>query len=177
MQGNNSLKPLLYRLDSDGVTSTAKVMDAVGHMFVPNGTKFSQDGKKFYIVDSINNVPMKYDYDVDAGVMSKGMPIRDGGIDGMLDGSCIDNAGMIWWACQKAGKIIRMNPRTGVILDSLKIGKINDVTMPMFGGPGLRTMLVTSTKDFGDSSVFAGMVTLVRFPPESGVKGVPQIKY
>ena len=71
MNGDGLLSPLFYRLDMpsgsdtslEKSTAKATVMEAVGHIFCTNGPNWSPDGRHFYMVDTIKNIIMQYDYD------------------------------------------------------------------------------------------------------------------
>ena len=164
-----------YRLDPD-MSCTA----ALDPVFTTNGLSFSPDGKTMYFSDSNAGVRTIWacDYDVDTGTPSNRRVFFDTrSVAGRPDGGTVDADGCYWMAGVGGWQLVRITPagRVDRIIDM----PIEKPTRPMFGGPDLSTLFVTSI----GSSVTAG--TEHRQPHAGGlfavsglgVTGVPQPRF
>ncbi|XP_059111145.1 regucalcin-like [Peromyscus eremicus] len=111
----------LYSLHGDHVVQ--KLADRLG---VSNGLDWSPDQRTFYHVDSLDYAVYAYDYDVQAGTIAPTrvrahvlaenhrllLQLPRGGA--MPDGLCVDSAGSLWVACIDGGRVIRVDPHTGL---------------------------------------------------------------
>ena len=88
-----NISTLLYRLVSSK-SEHAEPVEAIGLHYCSNGLTWSLDGKKFYYVDSIENIMKEYDYDTKTGAITGGKEIfkntEENGGGGFLDGSTMD---------------------------------------------------------------------------------------
>lgn len=123
---------------------------------VPNGLSWSDEGKKFYHVDTTNGNVNAYDYDEKTGDITR--PIRVVHVDaseGSPDGMTIDDEGMLW-VCHWGGfKVCRYNPQTG--------DKIDEISMPCdkptsccFGGTDMKDLYITTASIDGAKGELAG---------------------
>ena len=112
---------------------------------IPNGSAFSPDGRTFYASDSHRDVRMvwAFDYDPDAGTAQNRRPFIDmRAMVGRPDGAAVDVDGCYWICCLDEGCIKRFTPK-GDLDRSIEV-PMRKPTMCAFGGPDLRTMIVTS---------------------------------
>ena len=91
----------------------------------------------------------------------------------IFDGGCIDSEGMLWWACNGAGKVLRINPEFGSIDMTIKLDFISPSSVA-FGGEDYKTLIVTSmgTAIPGTDKPPNGGVALIKFADQS-IRGVP----
>ena len=93
---------------------------------------------------------------------------QNNGFAGVPDGFAIDQEGCLWVAMCKGGKIVRINPEQGKIIESIDI----PVSMPTscaFVGEELDVLIITSASSVVDCKVEteAGFT----FAIKPGVKG------
>ena len=125
---------------ADGLTETG-----AGSYIIPNGSAFSPDGRIFYASDSHRDVRMvwAWDYDPDTGTARGRRPFIDmRAMVGRPDGAAVDADGCYWICCLDEGCIKRFTP-SGMLDRRIEV-PMRKPTMCAFGGPDLRTMLVTS---------------------------------
>ncbi|KAJ8723564.1 hypothetical protein PYW08_003476 [Mythimna loreyi] len=155
----------LYRLNRSNIT---KVQDRIT---VSNGLAWDLRRKAMYYVDSWEWKIRRYDYDVKTGAISNLTYIFDfkkNNVEGFPDGMTIDKNGNLWVACFEGGKVIKVNPRTGDMLQEVPI-PAKQVTSVTFGGPNFDILFVTSANFYfrGPQDGATFMVTGL------GVKGLP----
>lgn len=125
---------------ADGLTETG-----TGGYIIPNGSAFSPDGRTLYASDSHRDVRMvwAWDYDPDTGTAGNRRPFIDmRAMVGRPDGAAVDADGCYWICCLDEGCIKRFTP-AGELDRRIEV-PMRKPTMCAFGGPDLRTMLVTS---------------------------------
>lgn len=109
----------------------------------PNGLCFSPDDRILYFCDSRQKAIWAFDFDLDEGRISNRRVFCDLSADpGIPDGSTVDADGFLWNAAFGASRIIRYDPKG-------RVDRIIDVptrqpTSLAFGGPGLRTLFITT---------------------------------
>lgn len=129
-----------YRYDPDGAISAH--FDPV---YTTNGMAFSPDGRTMYRSDSFREVRTIWasDYDLDTGTPTNTRLFFDTrAIAGRPDGGTVDADGCYWMAGVDGWQIVRLTP--GGEVDRIVDMPIAKPTKPMFGGPGLDTLFVTS---------------------------------
>ncbi len=129
-----------YRLDTD-LTVTPWLADK----FTPNGMVFSADGQTMYHSDSNPAVRTIWtsDYDVDTGTPGTPKLFFDtNAVAGRPDGATIDSEGCYWFAGVSGWQIYRVTPQ-GVV-DRVIDMPVERPSKPMFGGPDLDVLYVTS---------------------------------
>lgn len=165
----------VYRLDPDRTCHRW-----TGDMVITNGLAFSPDGGTMYVSDSGTSVGTVWacDYDLDSGTPSNRRVFFDtGGRDGRPDGGTVDADGCYWLAAVGGGRVLRLTPAGTV--DRVVEMPVEMVTKPMFGGPDLDVLYVTSL------STGLSEEALARQPHAGGlfavtglgVQGVPQTRF
>lgn len=158
-----------FRLDGDRLT---KVIEGIA---VANGLAFSPDGRTMYAADAPTRRVDAWDYDPATGEPSNRrvfIQLAEG--EGFVDGATVDSEGGYWLANVAAGRLRRYLPDG--TLDRIIELPFSNPTKPAFGGDGLKTLFVTSTKltmaCFMNPTLPNGPVFAVQ-PGVSGVAEVP----
>ncbi len=138
----------LYRYSPDG--SFTRLLDNVG---TSNGLAWASNGKTLFFVDSPEKVIEAFDFDIDQGELSNrrviiNVPDNIGEFDGMT----IDSEDMLWCAVWGAGKVYRINPYKGTVIDSISI-PASQVSSCCFAGDDLKTLVITTSSYKKDLSV------------------------
>ena len=130
----------LYQVGPDG--ATRQLLSGVG---ISNTLAWSPDDRTFYFADSRAQVIWAFDYDIEAGAISRRRVfVSLAGTSLYPDGSTVDAEGYLW-NCQWDGwRVVRYAPDGAV--DRVVELPVQRPTSCAFGGPGLRTLYVTSAR-------------------------------
>jgi sugar lactone lactonase YvrE len=110
---------------------------------VSNGVGWSPDGGTMYLTDSPAQTIHAYDFDADAGTLSRRRVFVDvKGEDGFPDGLAVDAEGGVWSARFAGGCVVRYAP-DGRETHRVPIPAPKS-TSCAFGGPALRDLYVTT---------------------------------
>ena len=172
MERNLFLDTYVYRVTN----GKAIKQSAIGHPFVSSGATWSLDGRKFYFVCPTENKIKEFDYDPETGdVYGPPRLVRDVFSRGMAyGGSTIDDEGYLWFAIINGGRVIRVDPLTGDVVQEISIG-IKNPTHLAFGGEDYRTLLVTQLMEDPYEAGYNNMAdraAVINFTEESGIRGV-----
>lgn len=151
----------LYRLDPD--RSTHVVLRGVT---VSNGLDWSPDGARAYYNDTDTHRTDVFDYATDTGLTDR-RPFARHGAELLPDGLTVDAEGGIWVAMNGAGAVHRYSAEG--TLEAVVELPVAQVTACAFGGPGLATLFVTTSRENlpPNAEPLAGSL----FAAEPGVKG------
>jgi sugar lactone lactonase YvrE len=153
----------LWRLDP-GAASCAKLCDG---LVVSNGLAWSPDGTTLWHSDSRAAVIWTWRYDPATGAIADRREVaRPTEAIGRPDGGAVDAEGGYWSAGVSAGRLNRWLPDG--TLDRVVELPVSAPTMPCFGGPGLRTLFVTSLRPTRAGRLDGRLLAL-----DVGVAGVP----
>jgi len=173
-EGNNPRPAAgaLYRVDAEG-----RLERKVDGIATANGLAFSPDGTTMFHTDTSGPWIDRWKIDAATGAISDRTRIAtpDDTV-GRPDGGATDAEGNYWSAGFSAGRINRFSP-DGQLMDGTKL-PVGATTMPCFGGEGLRTLFVTSSRDglpqdLLDRYPLTGQV----FVAESPVAGSPVSRF
>ena len=163
----------LYRLDPD--LSWKRIIEGVG---ISNGLAWSPDGRTMYYIDTRARRVDAFDYDLDEGSISgRRIAFEVPASMGSPDGMTIDEEGMLWVALWEGWGLGRWDPRTGRLLERVRI-PVARTTSCCFGGERLDRLFVTTARTGLDSEglIFqpqaGGLFTL-----ECGVRGQSSIPF
>jgi sugar lactone lactonase YvrE len=110
---------------------------------VSNGISWSPDDKTMYFADSWTRTIHAFDFDADEGsIRGQRVFARFGDKEGIPDGATVDTDGCYWIAHFDGGRVTRYTPRGEI--DRIIEMPVVRPTSCEFGGPGLRTLYVTS---------------------------------
>lgn len=138
-EGGKGPLSAVYRLDPD--LSVSRLFGEVG---CANGTCFSPDGMTMWFADSFRGSIERFNYDVRTGVPSDRQTIGATAAPGVPDGSCVDRDGFIWNAVWEGYRVERWNPE-GRVSAVVEV-PVRKPTCCAFGGPGLDTLFITSSR-------------------------------
>jgi L-arabinonolactonase len=155
----------VWRVDSD-----LSVRKLFGGVACANSACFSPDGRCMYFADSPTREIVAFDYDPATGAIgAKRLVAR---VDGIPDGSCVDDEGCIWNAVWEGYRVERWSPK-GMRLQVIEV-PVRKPTCCTFGGEDLATLYITTSRlmegeDDLSREPSAGSVYAVR----PGVQGIP----
>jgi sugar lactone lactonase YvrE len=120
-----------------------------------------------------------FDYDIDSGnISNRKAAIKIEEKLGFPDGMAIDEADMVWIAHWGGGKVTRWNPKTGKLLETIKVPHANLVTSCAFGGPNLNELFITTaTVDLNEEQKRSQTLAGSLFRVQLDVKGVPAFRF
>ena len=131
---------LFYRVAPDGA---AEIADK--GFVICNGPTFSPDNRKLYFSDTVARRILRYDLARDGTLSNRQTFFTFSADDGMPDGLTVDSAGNVWCALYGGGKVVRIDAR-GRLERSLALPAAY-VTSLCLGGPGLKTLFVTTGRN------------------------------
>ena len=162
-----------YRLDPDLEVTFWK--DAV---YTTNGLAFSPDGRRMYFSDSNPAVRTIWACDYDGATGTPGTPsvfFDTSSVPGRPDGGTVDAEGCYWQAGVSGWQLYRLSPE-GEVLMTVDM-PVEKPTKPMFGGPELDVLYVTSIGvglTAGHEQPEAGSLFAIT---GLGIKGFPQTRF
>ncbi|TDV38562.1 SMP-30/gluconolactonase/LRE family protein [Actinophytocola oryzae] len=128
----------LHVLDTDWRTHV--VLDG---LTLPNGMGWSQDGREFYLIDSIERQVLAFDVDLDTAELGARRVVTTfPGDAGLPDGMCVDAEGTLWIAMW-GGHELRRIDRHGRTLTHVPV-PVEQPSSCAFGGANL---FVTSASE------------------------------
>lgn len=132
---------LLVRVDE-----CLNVQLMAGNVMVSNGLAFTPDRSWMYHSDTPNHVLYRYPLDA-LGQPGPRQTVRkfEQGVGGRPDGAAFDSEGCYWSAQFDGGRILRLAP-DGTQIDEIRV-PTKWPTMIAFGGPDLRTLYITSSRE------------------------------
>ncbi|XP_064879452.1 regucalcin isoform X1 [Oncorhynchus nerka] len=165
-------RPTVLELKQGSLFSLNKDHIVVKHfnqVDISNGLDWSLDHKTFYYIDSLTYTVDAFNYDINTGSISEGhththththinlvlhrqpcvcvgnrrMVYKMDEGEGIPDGMCIDADGRLWVACYSGGRVIQIDPQTGVRLQTVKL-PVDKTTSCCFGGRDYSDLYVTS---------------------------------
>ncbi|XP_070786770.1 regucalcin [Enoplosus armatus] len=126
------------------VTSDLTVTKHLDQVDISNGLDWSLDQKMFFYIDSLSQTVDAFDYDSHTGHLGNRRVVyrmEDG--EGFPDGMTVDAEGRLWVACYNGGRVINIDPATGVRLQTVSL-PVMKTTSCCFGGPDYSDLYVTS---------------------------------
>ncbi len=109
---------------------------------IANTICWSPDARTFYFADTMANEIRAYPFDPDTGTLGPSAPFFAGFERGSPDGSAVDSAGFLWNCRYGGGCVVRVAPDGKV--DRVIEMPCGNVTTCTFGGPGLKTLFITT---------------------------------
>nr|CAB3265931.1 regucalcin-like [Phallusia mammillata] len=135
----------LYCLQKD-----KSVTKHVAPVDISNGLSWTADKTVMYYCDSLRFCIDAYDYNIANGEMTNQRVVYkfNREEEGVPDGHCIDADDNIWVAMFFTGQVIKIDPRAGKKLQTIKVSDVAvKTTSVCFGGRNLDEMYVTSARN------------------------------
>ncbi|KAI5633388.1 SMP-30/Gluconolaconase/LRE-like region domain-containing protein [Phthorimaea operculella] len=135
----------LYMMDEENYIHP---VDKVRPVSVSNGIAWTSDSKYMFYIDSPTRGIDVFDYNLATGTIRNRRTLfsfQSNNVTGVPDGMTIDTDGNLWIACYNGGKVIKVDSRSGKLLEQHKM-PVEKVTSVMFGGPDLSTLYVTTSR-------------------------------
>jgi sugar lactone lactonase YvrE len=158
----------VYRLSAGG-----EIERVIAETTLSNGLAWSPHGDTMYFIDSTTQRIDAFDFDARTGDVSDRRPlVAIDPDDGLPDGMTVDAEGGIW-VCLFGGAALRRYTPEGHLDTAIPLPTTNP-TSPVFGGPDLRTLYITTarhrlTPDQLATEPLAGAVLTL----DPGVQGLP----
>jgi sugar lactone lactonase YvrE len=132
----------LVRIDVDG-----RLTELIPGVMISNALAWSLDGRTMYHADTPTLTVHAYDYDTTTGTPRNARVFkRFTDPTQRPDGAAVDSEGCYWVAFYGGGRIARLSP-AGEILVEIPVPAMCP-TMCAFGGRDLKTLYVTSARQF-----------------------------
>ena len=159
----------LYRVSQGAVTQVLR------DITIPNGQCWSPDDRTFYFADSAEGRIRAYDFD-DGELRNPRTLVAAGVLPGRPDGATVDAEGFVWSARYGGGGVARVDA-TGRVERFLRL-PVTQVSSVMFGGPDLRTMFVTTSRQrMSEEALAREPLAGALLAVDSGVQGLPEPRY
>ena len=159
----------VYRIDDDFL-----VQKMISEVTISNGISWSLDGLTMYYIDTPTRHVKAYDFDSASGNISNPEVIINVEEQlGFPDGMTIDRRGMLWIALWGGGAVGCWDPKTGDLLDLIRLPAPN-VTSCAFGGENLNQLFITTAREGltkKELEMYSDSGSL--FVVETGIHGVP----
>ena len=141
---------------------------------ISNGIVWTKDKKTMYYNDTPTNTIQGFDYDDKTGNITNRrvvVTIQPG--TGSPDGMTIDAEDNLWVALWGGYCVAKFNPRTGELLQKIKVPAPN-VSSCAFGGKNLETLYITTARQgMNDDRLKEFPLSGGLFSVKPGVHGVP----
>lgn len=162
----------VYRLGTD--LSVTKLFDGVT---ISNGLAWTPDGATMYYIDSPTQGVDAFDYDAETGRLGNRRRVVDiPAAAGLPDGMTLDTDGCLWVALWGGSAVHRYTPDGR--LDTVLSFPATNITCPVFGGPGLGMLYVTSAReDLDERQLAAQPHAGALFAADVGARGLPTPRF
>jgi sugar lactone lactonase YvrE len=162
----------LYRLDPD-----RELEPVLTGTTLSNGLGWNDSGELMYFIDSTTQRIDVFDFDAAHGTIGGRRPFVE--IDpskGLPDGLCVDREGGVWVALFGGGAVHRYAEDGS--LDAVVDLPVSNPTCPIFGGPELETLYVTSARHLlSDRALATQPLAGALFELKPGVRGLPSTPF
>ncbi|GBP60669.1 Regucalcin [Eumeta japonica] len=115
---------------------------------VSNGIAWTRNSKFMFYIDTPSRNIDVFDFNLDIGGIRNRRTLfnfASNNVTGLPDGMTIDTEGNLWVACFNGGKVIKIDSRSGKLLEQHKL-PVEKVTSVAWGGPEMSTLYVTTSK-------------------------------
>jgi sugar lactone lactonase YvrE len=145
----------------------------ISNTTISNGLVWSVAGDRMYFTDSTTQRIDVFDFDGATGAIADRRRFAEiDPSDGLPDGMTVDAEGGVW-VCLFGGGAVRRYGDDGALDAAIPL-PVTNPTRPVFGGPDLRTMYVTSARHrLSDEQLAAEPLAGALLALEPGVAGVP----
>ncbi|MCB2045590.1 MAG: SMP-30/gluconolactonase/LRE family protein [Novosphingobium sp.] len=114
---------------------------------IPNAICFSPDGTLAYFADTALATIWRWALDADGWPLGDPQPfLKVPEAEGGPDGAVVDREGCLWNARWGAGRIVRLAPEDGRVIETIRLSASRP-SCPAFGGDNLATLYVTTAQE------------------------------
>jgi sugar lactone lactonase YvrE len=162
----------LYRVGAD--LSCERVL---GDITIPNAMAWSPDNRTMYFTDTAEGRLRAYEFDASEGRLGA-MRIVEGAatLPGHPDGATVDADGCLWNARYQGGCVARITPKGDI--DRIIEIPARQVTSCALGGPGLRTLYITTARQrLTAAELEAQPLAGALFAVEVGIGGIAEPEF
>lgn len=143
---------------------------------IPNSLAFGPDGRTMYFADSLQHRIDAWAYDTATGHRGAARAFAHSTPPAFPDGSCVDAEGALWNAEFHGARLLRHRPDGRV--DRVLPLPVQRPTCCTFGGPGLRTLYITTTSQrMTPAELDAEPLAGALLAAEVGVAGLPEPRF
>jgi sugar lactone lactonase YvrE len=162
----------LFRLNSN--LECEKMVDGI---ICSNSLCWSPDGRVMYYADSWQWTVWMWDFELETGVIrNRRVFVEIPRSEGVPDGATVDMEGFVWIAIWDGWRVTRYDPQ-GRAKDSINL-PVKRPTCPMFGGPELNTIYVTSASiGLSDQELKEQPLAGGLFAFKADVPGLPERRF
>ena len=162
----------LFRLDKN--LECEQMVDGI---ICSNSLCWSPDNRVMYYADSWQRTIWAWDFELETGtIRNRRVFVEVPPSDGVPDGATVDAEGFIWVALWGGWQLIRYDP-AGRARQTVKV-PVAQPTCPMFGGPRLDTIYLTSASiGLPDPELNKQPLAGGLFAFEPGVPGLPEVRF
>ncbi|XP_039288732.1 uncharacterized protein LOC111048704 isoform X2 [Nilaparvata lugens] len=146
-----------------------QVVRKIVDLSMPAGFVWSEDGRKFFFVDSLQFTIAVCDYNEDTGELSSARELfclSDLKMHGFIGGLTKDTNEMLYAANYFGGQVLVINSTTGQLFRTIKIPS-SEVIDCTFGGPNMETLFVLTGRSQSNQTASLYQVTNI------GARGYP----
>jgi len=139
----------LYRYEAGSLSRM------LGDITVGNGLGWSPDARTLYCSDTKTHAIYAFDFDAATGTLGPrrvfaSFPVKQAQQDlntygGRPDGAAVDSEGCYWSALFEGQRLVRLSP-DGKVNREIRL-PVRCATMPCFGGPDLKTLYITTSRE------------------------------
>lgn len=161
----------LYRVDREGATLV------VGGLTISNGPALDEPGGRMYLADTALCRVDLFDLEPTTGALGGRRPFVDLSAEGLWpDGMTVDDEGMLWVACGRAGAVRRYRS-DGVLDGVVTVPTSNPTSVTFGGGDGGDLFITTSWFDLEPDARAREPLAGAVFSCRPGVTGRPAPRY
>lgn len=128
------------------VTPSLQLEVKARDIMISNGVAFSPDRRWMYHSDTSNEVLYRYPLNENGEPGERERFRQFDAKGGLPDGAAVDSEGFYWSAQFDGGRIVRIDPVSAAIVDEIAL-PVRWPTMVAFGGPDLKTLYITSSRE------------------------------
>ncbi|MBC7955036.1 MAG: SMP-30/gluconolactonase/LRE family protein [Cytophagales bacterium] len=135
--------------------AAGKLVRMAGDITVGNGLGWSPDARTMYCSDTKAHTIYAFDFDIATGgigprrvfaCFATKQPEQDlSAYGGRPDGAAVDAEGGYWSALFEGQRLVRLSPQ-GEVTREIRL-PVRCATMPCFGGPDLKTLYITTSRE------------------------------
>lgn len=129
-----------------------------------------------YYIDTATGHLEAFDYDLDTGAIGNRRVAINNTWDGYFDGMTIDAEDNVYIAVWEGGAIYKIDPKKGILLATIKVPGVKNVTSCAFGGPNLSDLYITSATKGSDPKHEPNAGALFKISL-TDVQGVPAFEF